>query len=59
MLECDNSSVLNSSKSVRHYIKIIQSSEEEINKDEKLTNSVEGSDSNDSIIEHFYLETTV
>ena len=61
MLECDikNYSELDSSKCVKHYIKIIQSSGEEISKDEKLTSSADEDESNDSIIEHFYLETTV
>jgi hypothetical protein len=65
MLECDNMnySELNSSKCMKHYIKIIQSStsEDKIRKDENLASSVDGNaeESNDSIIEHFYLETTV
>ena len=65
MLECDNMnySEIDSSKYMKHYIKIIQSntSEDKIRKDENLTSSVDGEaeESNDSIIEHFYLETTV
>lgn len=61
MLECEfkNLEVDSSTKCVKHYIKIIQSKGEEVDKDEKLISSVEEEECNDSILEHFYLETTV
>ncbi|XP_070503717.1 inositol polyphosphate-5-phosphatase A isoform X2 [Chironomus tepperi] len=63
MLECDskNYSELDSSKCVKRYIKIIPSSThgEETIKDDKLTSSIDEEESNESIIENYYLETTV